>query len=40
MKQCKECIIEKPLDQFYNKKDEKDGKHRYCKRVCLKIRIL
>ena len=37
MKQCKECNIEKSLDQFFNRKDEKDGKHRYCK-SCLKIR--
>jgi len=37
MKQCKECNVEKSLDQFFNRKDEKDGKHRYCK-SCLKIR--
>jgi len=30
MKQCKKCNVEKSLDQFYNKKGEPDGKHRYC----------
>ena len=35
MKQCKKCNIEKPLTEFFNRKDEKDGKHRYCK-PCLK----
>ena len=31
MKQCKKCNIEKPLTEFFNRKDSKDGKHRYCK---------
>jgi hypothetical protein len=35
MKICKICNIEKPLDQFYNKKQETDGKHRYCS-LCMK----
>jgi hypothetical protein len=35
MKQCKKCNIEQPLTEFYNKKDNKDGKHIYC-RSCLK----
>jgi len=37
MKQCKKCNIEKPLNEFCNRKGEKDGKHRYCK-SCLKIK--
>jgi hypothetical protein len=35
MKQCKKCNVEKPLIDFYNRKGEPDGKHRYCK-PCLK----
>jgi hypothetical protein len=35
MKICKRCNAEKPLNEFYFKKDEKDEKHRYCK-LCLK----
>ncbi len=35
MKECGKCSIEKDLDQFCNKKSEKDGKHRYCK-LCMK----
>lgn len=35
MKECKKCKNEKELDQFCNKKTEKDGKHRYCK-SCMK----
>jgi hypothetical protein len=35
MKKCKKCNTEKSLNEFYNKKSETDGKHRYCK-VCLK----
>lgn len=35
MKQCKMCNKEKPLDQFYNKTSEPDGKHRYCN-VCMR----
>ena len=35
MKQCKKCNIEQPLTEFYNKKDNKDNKHIYC-RSCLK----
>ncbi len=31
MKICKECGIEKPLDQYCKRKDTKDGVHRYCK---------
>mgnify|MGYP007090453225 CR=1 FL=1 len=36
MKICKQCNQEKPIIDFSNKKDEKDGKHRYCK-PCMKI---
>ena len=35
MKQCKKCNIKKPLTEFFNRKDSKDGNHRYCK-ICLK----
>ena len=35
MKKCKKCNKEKELDNFCNKKNEKDGKHRYCK-LCMK----
>lgn len=35
MKKCKICNIEKALDLFCVKKDEKDGRHRYCK-DCMK----
>jgi hypothetical protein len=35
MKICKRCNIEKPLNEFFSRKGEKDGKHRYCK-LCLK----
>jgi hypothetical protein len=35
MKICKRCNIEKPLNEFYSRKGEKDNKHRYCK-ICLK----
>jgi len=34
---CKECKQEKLMNCFFNRRDEKDGKHRYCK-ACLKIR--
>ena len=34
MKQCKKCNAVKPLNEFCNRKGEKDGKHRYCK-LCL-----
>jgi hypothetical protein len=37
MKICKQCNQEKPTIDFSNKKDEKDGKHRYCK-SCMKIK--
>ena len=30
MKICKRCGIEKPLDQYWKRKGEKDGLHRYC----------
>ena len=30
MKKCKKCNIEKPLEDFWNKSNEPDGKHRYC----------
>jgi hypothetical protein len=30
MKKCKKCNIEKSLDNFWNKSNEPDGKHRYC----------
>jgi hypothetical protein len=30
MKMCIKCNIEKSLNLFWNKKGEKDGKHRYC----------
>jgi len=36
MKKCKRCEEEKPLTEFYNKKDTKDGLHRYCA-TCMKI---
>lgn len=36
MKKCRICNIEKSLDSFCIKKDEKDGRHRYCKE-CKKI---
>lgn len=32
---CKKCSNSKSLDQFCNRKGEKDGKHRYCK-LCMK----
>jgi hypothetical protein len=35
MKICKICNIEQPLINFYDKKVEKDGKHRYCS-SCMK----
>ena len=35
MKQCGKCKENRELDQFCNKKSEKDGKHRYCK-LCMK----
>ena len=35
MKQCGKCQLKKELEQFCNKKSEKDGKHRYCK-LCMK----
>jgi len=31
MKICKRCNIEKTLDQYCKRKDNKDGLHRYCK---------
>jgi hypothetical protein len=34
MRTCKECGEEKPLDQYYKRKEEKDGLHRYCK-ICM-----
>ena len=30
MKKCKKCNVEKSLDNFWNKSNEPDGKHRYC----------
>ena len=36
MKQCKKCHQEKPITEYCNRKDTKDGKHRYCK-SCLKV---
>jgi len=27
---CKKCNVTKPVDLFWNRKGEKDGKHRYC----------
>jgi hypothetical protein len=30
MKTCKRCNIEKPLNQYWKRKGEKDGLHRYC----------
>lgn len=35
MKTCLKCNIEKELDEFYKRSNEKDGKHRYCKE-CLR----
>jgi len=37
MKQCVRCLIEKPLDQFGNNKNSKDGKSSYCKE-CERLR--
>lgn len=31
MKVCKDCQIEKPLSEFHNNKQAKDGKQYYCK---------
>lgn len=31
MKFCSNCGIEKPLDEFYDNKNKKDGKHCHCK---------
>ena len=36
MKTCKKCGEEKPLDQYWKRKGEKDGLHRYCN-ICQKI---
>jgi hypothetical protein len=35
-KSCKRCSEIKPITEYCNRKDTKDGKHRYC-RACLKI---
>ncbi|AXF51918.1 MAG: putative HNH endonuclease [Caudoviricetes sp.] len=37
MKTCTLCKIEKPLEEFSKRKDQKDGLHFYC-RLCLKIK--
>ncbi len=37
IKKCKKCLIDKPLDQFYNTKVLKDGKRSHCK-VCENLR--
>lgn len=36
MKKCSKCKEGKELDQFYNDKKSKDGKHRYCK-LCISL---
>ena len=36
MKKCSKCKIEKPLDEFYKNKSQKDGLARYCK-ICDKV---
>jgi hypothetical protein len=36
MKQCKKCLQDKPILEYFNRKDTKDGKHIYCK-SCLKV---
>ena len=38
MKTCKRCNIEKSLDQYCKRKEEKDGLHRYCK-PCMRQRL-
>jgi len=35
LKRCSKCGIEKPLDDFSNNKNHKDGKHNQCK-LCIK----
>jgi len=37
MKKCKRCGEEKPLTEYGNRKDTKDGLHRYCKICAYKI---
>ena len=34
MKKCKKCDISKPIIEYHNKKDGKDGFHSYCK-ICV-----
>lgn len=34
MKTCSRCSLEKPLDEFYNRKKSRDGKHVWCKLCC------
>ena len=35
MKQCRKCLIDKPLEEFSTRTRSKDGKHSYC-RSCVK----
>lgn len=37
MKTCLDCFLDKGLDKFYNAKDQKDGKDKYCK-SCRNVR--
>jgi hypothetical protein len=37
MKTCKNCLVEKPLDEFYTHKRTKDGKGSWCKQ-CLMVK--
>jgi len=36
-KVCNKCSVLKSINEFYNRKNEFDGKHRYCK-VCMKLK--
>ena len=35
-KECKRCNTIKPITEYYNKKDSKDGKHIYCN-ICSRV---
>jgi hypothetical protein len=38
MKTCKNCNVEKSFTEYYKRKEEKDGLHRYCK-ICMRQRL-
>ncbi len=38
MKKCKDCSLEKPLDEFYKCKGTRDGRHGFCK-DCSRLRV-